>query len=340
MHATEFLKNPSKHAPGPVVVLYGPQRHLKQSAFAAVATEVLGTDDDLALVRFDGKTADWKSVSDELLTVSMWGDRRLVAIDDADDFVTKNRPVLEKYLEKPAKKSVLVLTVKSFPSNTRLAKAVAKTGLPMECAELSGIALERWLGDTASRTYEKRLPREAAALIAELAGNDLGLLDQELAKLAAYVGERPQIETDDVAKLVGGWRTQTTWDMLDALQDGNVGAALSLLDRLLSAGEAPQMVLGGITFVYRRLAAATELSRQGMNLHAALKQAGVFGNKIDAAARYLRRIGRPRAERFHDFLLAADSGMKGSSRLPERLILESLLVHLGGQASGALAPRG
>src|SRR5687768_14825473 len=104
MNATEFLKDPSKHAPGPMVVLYGPQLHLKRSAFAAIAREILGNEDDLALVKFDGKTADWKSVSDELLTVSMWGDRRLVAIEDADDFVTKNRPALEKYLEKPSKK--------------------------------------------------------------------------------------------------------------------------------------------------------------------------------------------------------------------------------------------
>ena len=332
MHATDFLKNPAKHAPGGMVVLYGPQRFLKQAAFAGVAQLVLGAEDDLGLIRFDGKATDWKTVSDELLTVSMWGDRRLIFVEEADDFVTKNRPALEKYLEKPAKKSVLVLTVKSFPSNTRLAKAVAKAGLPIECAELKGSALERWLSESAAERYGKRLPRDAAALVAELAGNDLGLLDQELSKLASYVGERPQIESEDVAKLVGGWRTQTTWDMVDALQEGNVGLALSHLDRLLAAGEAPQMILGGITFVYRKLATATELARQGTNLNVALKQAGVFGNKIDAAARYLRRVGRPRAESFYELLLQADTGMKGSSRLPERLILESLLVRLSGQA--------
>jgi DNA polymerase-3 subunit delta len=332
MHAIDFLKDPAKRDAGPMAVLYGAQRYLKQAAFAALAKHVLGEEGDAAVARFDGRTADWKTVSDELLTVSMWGDRKLVVVEDADDFVTKNRPLLEKYLEKPAKKSLLVLSVKSFPGNTKLAKAVAKVGLPIECAELKEAALERWLADAASAKYGKKLPRDAAALIAELAGNDLGLLDQELSKLASYVGERPQIESDDVAKLVGGWRTQQTWDMLDALHEGKLDVALKHLDKLLAAGDAPQMILGGVAYTYRKLAAATELSRQGTNLHAALKQAGVFWKSIEPSARYLKRIGRPRAERFYELLLAADAGMKGSSRLPERVILESLLVQLSGAA--------
>ena len=333
MHVTQFLKEPSKHETGPMAVLYGPQRFLRQEALAAVTRLVLGAGDaEAGLTRFEGKEADWKTVSDELLTVSMWGGRRLVLVEDADDFVTKHRAALEKYLDKPAKKSVLVLSVKSFPVNTKLAKAVAKVGLPLECAELKGVQLERWLAEAASEKYDKHLTRDAAALIESLAGSELGLLDQELAKLAAYVGERRRIEAEDVAKLVGGWKAETTWAMLDALQDGHVGRALACLDKLLTAGEAPQKILGGITFSYRRLAEATELSRQGTPLPAALKQAGVFPHQVDAAARYLRRVGRARAERFHQLLLEADAGLKGQSRVSERVQLESLLVQLSGAA--------
>lgn len=333
MHATQFLKDPAQHEAGPMVVLYGPERFLKQAALEAVCRRVLGGDDpDLGLTRLAGRETDWKTVADELATVSMWGERRLIVVDEADEFVTKHRGALEKSLEKPAKKSVLLLVVKSFPANTKLAKAVAKVGLPLECAELKGVALERWLAETASERYGKHLPRDAAALMAGLAGNDLGLLDQELAKLAAYVGDGRRIEAPDVAKLVGGWKTETTWAMLDALQDGHLGQALACLDKLLAAGEAPQMILGGISFVYRKLAEATELSRQGMNLNAALKQAGVFPHKIDAAARYLRRLGRPQAERIPALLLETDSGLKGSRRIPDRLLLESLLVRLSGKA--------
>ncbi len=315
-----------------MVVLPGSEHALKQSVIAALAQLVLGDgeDQETSLTRFSGKDVDLKAVRDELLTVSMWSDRRLVVVDGAADFVSKNRAGLEEYLEKPAKKSVLVLEVKSWPKNTRIAKSLAKCGLVIECSELKGQALTRWIQETARTQHGKQLDGATAQLLAELAGSNLGLLEQEVTKLAAYVGENSRIGAEDVRKLVGGWKAETTWAMLDALRDGDISHALVCLEKLLVAGEAPQRILGGITFVFRKLAIATELARQGTSLSAALKQAGVFPRDVSPATRYLRRIGRPRAEKIYSWLLEADTAMKGGSRLPERIQLETLLVRLGG----------
>lgn len=335
MHASAFLKSPAAHETGPVVVLFGPERHLKHEALEAVSRIVLaGEDDSVGLSRYDGKNADLTTIFDELCTVSMWGDRRLVVIDDADEFVSENRSQLEKYLDKPARKSVLLLIVKSWPKTTRLAKAVAKIGLDLECAKLTGNQLLRWLAETCQESHDKKLHREAAELLVALAGADLGLLTQELHKLASYVGERPQIVADDVRLLVGGWKAETTWAMTDAVRDGNIAVALVCLDKLLTAGEAPQKIVGGISFVFRKLAQATELARQGISLNAALTQSGVFKRDIGLWAHYLRRIQRPNAEQLYAWLLEIDAGMKGNSRLPERLQLEQLLLKLSGGMGG------
>jgi DNA polymerase-3 subunit delta len=329
MHAVDFLKLDAPAIP-PVVVLTGGQRHLKQAALARLRTLVIA-DDDASLTRFAGKETDLQSVTDELRTVSMWGDRRLVVIDDADDFVSKNRAALEKYVDAPAKKSVLVLDVASWPKTTRLAKQLAKTGLDVECTELKGAALSKWLIDSARDAHQTSLQRDAAALMVELVGEELGLLDQELAKLAAYVGSRKQITTEDVRGLVGGWRTETTWAMTDAVRDGRLAEALAALGQLLEAGEPGPKLLGGINFVFRKLAYATELSKRG-SLDAALKDASVFPRDIGPAAAYLRRIGRPKAEQILTALVTADAGLKGLSRLPERLQMELLLLKLSGAA--------
>ena len=330
MHATAFLKAPEQSETVPIVVVFGTQRYLRQMVLDSIYQRVLGADetDDVGPTRFDGKNTDLKTVGDELFTVSMWGDRRLVVVDDADDFVSKNREGLEKYLKSPAKKSLLVLLVKSWPKTTRLAKQTAKIGLDVQCADLSGAELTRWLCETAQQQHGKRLPRAAAQLMAELAGNELGLLEQELAKLSAYVGDRPQIEADDVGALVGGWKAETTWAMAAAVRSGDLGKALSCLDKLLVAGEAPQKVFGGISFVFRKLAVATELARQGAALGVALKQAGVFPREIDHSAGYLRRIGRPNAEKLLGHLLSADGDLKGASRVSDRIQMELLLTKL------------
>jgi DNA polymerase-3 subunit delta len=331
MHVTAFLRKPEGCETGPIVVLSGKVGHLKQAAIKLLAERLLGSEGELGLTRFAGNDADLRSVCDELRTVSMWGDRRMVVVDEADDFVSNYRSGLEKYLEQPARKSVLVLDVKSFPKTTRLAKVVAKIGLPLECTELSAGELARWLVDESKATYGKQLSRESAQLMIDLAGAEIGLLDQELAKLAAYVGDRPKIEPDDVRALVGGWKAQTTWAMTDAVRDGRLDEALACLDKLLGAGEAPQKILGGINYVFRKYAQATEHARHTASLNAALQQSGVFPRDVAVSAQYLRRIGRPQAERLFEHLQTADSRFKGTLRLPERIVLEQLLLALGGR---------
>ncbi len=334
MHATDFLKEPNQHAHVGVVVLSGPETHLRSQARKALVEVVCGSggdDTDLGLTSFAGKEADYKSVSDELRTVSMFGDHRVVVIEDADDFVSKNRPQLEKYVEKPARKATLVLDVKSWPKTTRLAKKVVSTkNLTIECTELSGAKLFRWISETAETEFEKKISKDAASTMVQLAGSSLGLLRQEIEKLSNYAGENDRITPEDVRTLVGGWKAETTWDMLNAARDGQLGFALDCLDKLLTAGEAPQRILGGINHTFRRIAIATETSRGGKPLSAAIKDAGVFFRETGAVERYMRRIGRAKAEMILHKLAKADRNMKGGSRVPDRIQIEQLLVSLSG----------
>jgi DNA polymerase-3 subunit delta len=337
MHATAFLSQHDRWQPVPIVVLHGDESHLKGQVLRIVLERVLGTESaELDCSRYTGADVDLKSVRDELLTVSMFSSARAVVVDDADEFVSQNRGGLEDYFERPAKSSLLVLSVKSWPKTTRLAKRLPQVGLDVECSELTGAALQRWITDETQSRYSRQISRDAVTLLVELAGNSLGLISQELDKLAAYVGDRDRITPEDVRMLVGGWRAETTWEMINAVRDGNAGDALAALDKLLTAGEAPQKLLGGVNFVFRKFADGTERSRGGgVPIRTALKQAGVFDRDLDAAERYLRRVGRPRAENLLTLLSTADANLKGGSRVPERMQMEQLVLALTGTLPSA-----
>ncbi|MFQ5734443.1 MAG: DNA polymerase III subunit delta [Planctomycetaceae bacterium] len=332
MHATEFLKSPHDVPLPAVVVIHGAEAWLKHEALRAVCQRLTAeAGEDAMISSFSGDDVELKTVVDELRTVSMWGEGRIVAVEDADRFVTDFRAGLESYVAAPAKQSTLILLVKMWRKNTRLAKAVAKSGLNLECVELKGSALLGFVSETARREHGKRLTRPAAGVLVELAGSEPGQLSQQVAKLASYVGERNSISEGDIRAVVGGWSTQTAFAMIDALVSGRLEKALELLDRLLSAGEAPQRILGAISFSFRRIATGTENARQGMNLRKALAEAGVFRNHVDDSNNYLRRIGRPRAEKILRDLLTVDANLKGDSRATDRLELEQLLVRLSGR---------
>ncbi|HEV3339366.1 MAG TPA: DNA polymerase III subunit delta [Pirellulales bacterium] len=338
VHAFDFLAEESHPPIPPLCVLFGDEPFLRALVLAQLRQAVLSDEDaEFGLTRFDGRTVQWRTVSDELLTVGLFGGgERLVVVDDADDFVSENRGHLEDYVARPSRTGRLVLAVESWPSNTRLAKHTVANGLAVECKSPPAAKLLKWLGTLARERHGARLERDAAELLLEIIGPELGLIDQELAKLAAAAGEAP-IGAELVQQLVGGWRAKTAWDMLDAAVEGRTSQALVELDRLLLSGENPIAILAQIAATLRRFAAATRLIRQSEasgarpNVRQALELAGVKPFVVQKTEAQLRRLGRERAGEIYRWLLEADQALKGTSSSPARArtVLEQLVARLG-----------
>ena len=276
----------------------------------------------------------------------------LAIVEEADAFVSQYRAELEAYVERPAKGGTLLLEVKTWPGNTRLAKAVAASGLAnrMQVAERES---SQALADS---TCERRIMVHgsnpaAADMLVEMLPPELGILEQELAKLSLLVGKQGAIDTNVVRENVGGWRTRTTWDLVDAAADGRAADALEQLHRLIAAGEKPHALLPQMGHSLRQLASATRLIEAAeaagsrLSLRSALEQAGVPPFKLATAERQLRQLGRQRARQLTSWLLAADLAMKGpnSADSRARLELERLIVRLsatlGDVARPAMASR-
>lgn len=343
--AVDYLRQPDKHRTGPVCAVTGDDAFLKREVRAAIRRHVLGQEqDEFCLSTFAGRDVALRDVLDALATVSLFGSGgRLVVVEDADDFVSAQRAELEAYVERPFRDSVLMLEVKSWPKTTRLAKAVAACGLTVECKPLTEAQTKRWLAERAKAHYDVRLDAAAADVLLELLPPDLGILDQELAKLSLLAGNLGAIDATLVCENVGGWRTRTTWEMVDAAADGRAANAMQQLARLVAAGEKPHGLLPQMSYSLRQLAAATQLVEvaeahgKRLPLQAALKQAGVPPFKLATAERQLRQLGRDRGKQLTGWLLAADLAIKGhnSADVRARIELERLIVRLSSAAGGS-----
>ncbi len=339
LHAFDYLAQSEKHTPRPVCVAYGDDLFLRRQVLVRIRGAVLSEEEaDFSLTTFEGATAELRDVLEELDTVAMFGAQRLVVVEEADEFVSRYRQALEDYVAKPGRGGVLMLDVKTWPATTRLYKAVDAKGLAVDCSAPAAARLTRWLSDWAKQAHNVQLSLNAAETLAELVEPELGVLDQELAKLALVSGADKKITPDMVQKYVGGWRAKTTWEMLDLALDGNVPEALRQVDRLLSSGEVPIGILGQIASSLRRLAAATRLilrseaAGRKIAVGSALQQAGVKPFVLQKAERQLRRIGRQRGGQLYRWLLETDLDLKGDSPMPPRLVLERLIVRLAAPA--------
>ncbi len=338
LDALDFLAHPAKHPPAAVCVLFGDEAFLKRLALAELKQAVLeGEDAEFSTNVFDGRELEWRDFNDALSTRNLFGGgRHLVVVDEADPFISAHRAALEDYVKQPHRGSVLVLDVKQWAANTRLYKLVAESGLQIECRFPAPAKLQKWLIARTQKQHGAKLESDAAERLVETVENDLGLYDQELAKLAAIAGQGGTIDVKLVDDAVGGWRAKSAWEMLDAALDGNTVAALTQLDHLLLSGEVPIALLAQIGASLRRLAAAVrivaqmEAARKTTNLRYALEHAGVKPFLLGKVEGQLRRLGRPRATQLYRWLLEADLALKGASSSPARgrLVLERLIVSI------------
>jgi len=178
-----------------------------------------------------------------------------------------------------------------------------------------------------------------------------GLLDQNLAKLALLVPAGAKVTANQVQEIVGGWRSKTTWDLVDAAAGGETADALAQLDRLLHAGEHPLALVGSLSWSLRRYAAATRIFEQAervgrkIGLREALSQAGFrdwpIGN-LAAAEKRLMQLGRKRAGQLYRWLLELDLSLKGTHSPDDRArwALEQLVLRMAKPVAGkAVASR-
>ena len=336
LHATDYLKQPMKYPAKAICVLFGGDAFLKSHAFRRLRASLLSEEDaEYSLTRFDGSSAAFPAVWKELATMTMFGgDQRVVVVEDADPFVTKYRGELEDYAAEPSRTSTLVLLPGTFPTNTRLYKTLETSGLLVDCGSLGESAIPKWLVDWSQTEHETICDVAAAELLVDFVGTELGLLDQELAKLALLVPKGQKLTANIVQENVGSWRTRTTWEMLDLALNGNVPEAVRQLDMLFQAGENPVGILAQVAYSLRKLAAATQLildaEDQGKRvpLSTALAQAGIKPFVLQKSEAQLKRLGRHRGGKLLDWLLQTDLDFKGDSRISPRVILEQLIVKI------------
>jgi DNA polymerase-3 subunit delta len=333
MDALAFLKVANAKLQ-PVYALVGDEPFLKRHARERIIATAIGDDDpSFAVGVYAGDKLAFSVVRNELETLPVLAPCRVVIVESADPFVTANRPALEAYAAKPSSVGVLVLDVETFPENTKLAKALPDAA-KIICKAPPAYKLhdlQPWLIGWAKSAHKKKLAPDAAELLLERIGSSMGLLDQELGKLAVAVGPKPDIAPDDVERMVGRSKAADVFRVLDAIGDGKPGEALSIVEELFSEGEDPMAVMGPLTAQLRKLATLGRLYfGEQMALGPAMDAAGVpKWDKIRLGTeRQMRRLGGRRLAKLTDWLVEINLGLKGGCALPERVQVERLIVML------------
>ncbi|MGF1581446.1 MAG: DNA polymerase III subunit delta [Gemmataceae bacterium] len=324
MDSLTFLNKAGKGKVSPLYVVHGDDLFLKRLVLKKLRQLVLG-EDDFGFSEHAGDKTSYATVMDELQTIPFFGSQRLVMVRDADPFVSKYRKLLEKVVDELPEDATLVLEVKTWSTNTKLAKKV-DASCTLVCKAPGPKSLGPWCVERAKTEHNKQLTANAAKLLVELVGAELGLLDQELEKLSVYVGSRTRINEEDVDKLVGRNQAENIWLIFQAIGSGRTREALGIIQRLFEQQEEPIRLVGALTFHFRKLIVAGRKAMQGTPIATALAEAGV--RDVAGGQRQLKHLGPKRVSQLYDSLLQLSLDLRGDSLLSPQILVEQFIIQL------------
>lgn len=243
--------NPRK----PVYVIYGKDSFLVNKRLEALLDELLSPEErDMALVSCDPDRTEAATVLDELRTLPFLADRKVVLLRDADKFLSANSDLLLKYFDSPARNGVLLLTLSSLRSNTKIAKKLASAGQVEKINELRKGDMAGFAAQVAKNEFGKKLSANAARMVVEYAGDDVSMISNEIAKLSVYAGDAPEITPADITALCGSNRNYDVFNVIDAMTAGRTDEAVRRLRNMFSSDkDAEYTVVGAFAFHFRRM---------------------------------------------------------------------------------------
>ena len=306
----------------PVYALVGPDAFLQLQKLKEVLAQLPA---DAQRTDLDGERAELSEVLDELRSFAMFGSGKVVVVRSADAFLTRFREQLEDYVAKPSDSATLILRLDSLPANQRIYKAIAKVGQIESCAPPKDLA--RWAIGHAKSAHGMTLAPDAAAMLVELVGADLGRLDTELAKLAIAV-DGNRIELDDVSGVVAFQRERQMWDMTNELACGHTAEALRKWRQLIQLDTSAEFrAVTWLGMWLENVRKAVTMKRKGMPIGAIAQQLRIWPREIQGpffqTADALGESGAARAtDLLADIDLRSKSGLGDAASNVERFILQ------------------
>lgn len=220
---------------------------------------------ELNTSHFEGRTVTLGELMHACNTLPFLASKRLVIVDGLIEHSSNkgrenDRKTLLEYLPTLPPTTRLVLIEKKTLSAKNPFIKLAETspiGFSKTFQTPKGSSLEQWISKRV-QAHGGTIHPFAAALLASDIGDDLRLLEMEIAKLLAYVKYSRPIETKDVELLTPYAAQANIFALVDAIGQRQGQKAATLLHSRLEAGNEPLYLLAMIIRQVRLLVQVKE----------------------------------------------------------------------------------
>jgi DNA polymerase-3 subunit delta len=304
-----------------------------QEVRALLADVVGDRDRSLVVEEMGGGPGDDINVGavvDACLTPPFLIDQRVVVVREAGRLLTADVPRLIEVVNDPLPSTVLILVGGGGTVPTPLVKAITAAGKVIDVSVNRPGDRKAWLHEHLRHAPVKLEP-QAAQLLGQHVGEDLGRVEGLLGALAAAYGPGARISVADLEPYLGEAGNVARYEITDAIDRGDAAAALGVLHRMTDAGglSAVEVLFSLHRHYANMLALDGATISSGEEAAQLLSVSSAFVGK--KALEQSRRLGSARIGHAIELLADADLDVKGASGLPPELVVEILVARLSRQ---------
>lgn len=309
----------------PLYFFFGDEPYLISQAVKYLKVCALhGGAPDFNFSSYYASDADILQVRDEVETLPMMAPRRLVLLKEVQDLTDKEWAELEPLFKAPVESTVFILVGGKIDKRKKFFKQLCDQAIFAEFKKPYENQIPGWIRHIC-KGHGLTISDEALQLTHRLVGSQLTEIESEITKLKDYLGERINIELEDVAQCVSKKREENVFEFTASLAEGDRVQSLVHLVQLLDQG---QNEVGIVSLVARHMRILL-MVRQGL-------EQGMVGQKLATYAQvptyylqdYLAQAKRWTEKKLEHCLLTlaeTDRALK-SSPLSAHIWLENLVL--------------
>jgi len=323
-----FVKKPPKNICA--VLLYGPDEGLMRER-ANIFTQNIVPDlkDPFNIVDMTGAQIQDNSsmLSDELLSISMLGDKKVIKLREAND---KSSSIIKEAIDKltPDCNFLIVESDDLSPRSTlRLLFESSDNIAAIPCY----VEDERDLGrliSTALNEAGYRINSDAINYMAANVVGDRAIARSEIEKLITYMGDEKGVTLEDVQACIGNSADLSLNDIAKYVASGNFSEADRILGHVLQEGTSAVAILRSMQNYFNRVLLTKARIEQGDNLDSAIKKLkpAIFFKEKPMFESCVRNWSISAISSALNIIISAEAQCKQTASMPDTICGRVILV--------------
>ena len=224
--------------------------------------------DDINIVHYDLENTKIEDIIEDLSSVSLFGEKKLIIVDNAYIFtgttnkklLEQNTDILEKFLKNNSCDNIVIFNIlkEKLDERKKIVKAIKEKGIVKDFNTFSNI--NKYVLDMFG---EYKINNENINFLVNRVGNNLEVLSQEINKIKIYKDNDFNITKEDIINLTTKNIDTNFFNLIENIVARNKNKAMECYYEIIKDGEEPIKIIVVLANKFRLIYQAKNLYKKG-----------------------------------------------------------------------------